>query len=693
MRINQPCTSIETPVPSEGFIYSRTDTKGIILEVNDLFVSLAGFSREELVGQPHNIVRHPDMPTEAFADLWRALKAGRPWSGYVKNRRKDGGFYWVHAFASPVREGGRVIGYESVRRRADPAVIRKVEAAYRRMRAGKSGLTVLDGQVVHKGWLGKLTGISLAARSRLALAILLVLTLVVAGVQYTDLRNANASLASLYAEHMQPTNDLGDMRDALNRSRLLVLSAQGGNAAAETLAQIEAERERLSRHFNEFKTLGAAVFEGSEIAALGALVTRADEALEVAARALRTGDGDAARRHILDPGVVQLFNASSMQLSRIISEEESRAKAVVEAAKARFTRDVIIVSILLATLIGFIAFIGLASLRTLVRDLESLAKTLVDTQQDGDLRRISTVTRRDEVGRISSAFNAMMANVQAILIQVRGAADTILTQSGTLAQESESVARGSNASSEAAASTSAAVEEVTVAINEVASNVGEASSAVRRSSDDSVSGMETAAKAASEILKLAETVSHTTETMSKLAQSSDQIGQIATVIKEIADQTNLLALNAAIEAARAGEQGRGFAVVADEVRKLAERTTNATTEISSIISALKAETRLAVEGVSAGNDQVRSGVALVEAAREALCGIQSACQRSLALVSDIELATREQSNAANAISQNVEQIARMSEDTALSTANIANASQDLAAVSQTLDKAISRVVI
>lgn len=108
MRINQPVTSIETEVPEGRFIHSRTDLKGRIVEANDLFVELSGYSREELLGQPHNIIRHPDMPVEAFADLWDYLKRGESWRGYVKNRRKDGGFYWVEAFASPVRENGQV---------------------------------------------------------------------------------------------------------------------------------------------------------------------------------------------------------------------------------------------------------------------------------------------------------------------------------------------------------------------------------------------------------------------------------------------------------------------------------------------------------------------------------------------------------------------------------------------------------
>lgn len=287
----------------------------------------------------------------------------------------------------------------------------------------------------------------------------------------------------------------------------------------------------------------------------------------------------------------------------------------------------------------------------------------------------------------------MLANIQAILIEVRSAAGNILTQSGTLARASQDVANGTASSSDAAASTAAAVEEVTVAINEVASNVSEAANAVRRSNADSVAGMNTAGQAATEILKLAETVRNTTATMSKLAQSSDEIGRIATVIKEIADQTNLLALNAAIDAARAGEQGRGFAVVADEVRKLAERTTNATTEISSIITSLKSETQVAVDSVTAGEAQVTRGVELANEAKQALAAIQASTAGSLSLVADIELATREQSNAATAISLNIEQIARMSEEGAQSVANIAGSSQNLATVSENLNRSLARVTI
>ena len=103
MRNNQPVTHSEAILPEGAFIYSRTDLKGVITEVNKAFADISGFEPAEMIGQPHNMIRHPDMPVQAFADMWQNLKAGRPWKGVVKNRRKDGGFYWVVANASPVR--------------------------------------------------------------------------------------------------------------------------------------------------------------------------------------------------------------------------------------------------------------------------------------------------------------------------------------------------------------------------------------------------------------------------------------------------------------------------------------------------------------------------------------------------------------------------------------------------------------
>ena len=163
MKKNLPVTATETDVPENRFIYSRTDKKGVITEVNDLFVELSGFSREELIGSAHNIVRHPDMPQVAFQDLWDTIHTGASWNGYVKNRRKDGGFYWVHAFNTPIRENGEVLGYESVRRKVPDAMKAHLERAYKRLYEGKT-YVINQGRLYRKGILGWFEHISLHAK-------------------------------------------------------------------------------------------------------------------------------------------------------------------------------------------------------------------------------------------------------------------------------------------------------------------------------------------------------------------------------------------------------------------------------------------------------------------------------------------------------------------------------------------------
>jgi aerotaxis receptor len=148
MRNNQPVTAVETVIPENEFIYSRTNLQGTIEEANDAFANISAYTRAEMIGQPHNMVRHPDMPEAAFADLWADLKAGRPWRGLVKNRRKDGGYYWVVANASPVRESGQIVGYQSVRARPTRQEIEAADAAYRRIKQGDKSLRIEHGRVV-----------------------------------------------------------------------------------------------------------------------------------------------------------------------------------------------------------------------------------------------------------------------------------------------------------------------------------------------------------------------------------------------------------------------------------------------------------------------------------------------------------------------------------------------------------------
>ena len=156
MRDNQPITEREMEVPGDEPLVSQTDSNGRITFANDAFVAISGFTRDELIGAPHSLVRHPHMPEQVFANLWGTVKAGRPWEGLIKNRTKGGDFYWVRASVTPVTEDGDLKGYVSIRSRPTRAAITQAESAFAGMRAGDKNWAVRDGALVRAGWRANL---------------------------------------------------------------------------------------------------------------------------------------------------------------------------------------------------------------------------------------------------------------------------------------------------------------------------------------------------------------------------------------------------------------------------------------------------------------------------------------------------------------------------------------------------------
>jgi aerotaxis receptor len=181
MRNNQPVSNREVDVLDDQAIVSKTDLNGNIVYVNPYFTEISGFTEDELIGAPQNIVRHPDMPADAFADLWASLKSGTPWTGIVKNRCKNGDHYWVRANITPIREHGKTIGYMSVRVKAERHQIAEAEAAYKAIRAGDGhGIRIKNGQLIRPGLvhlLGRLSHVSLGMRIWLATSVVNVLQL------------------------------------------------------------------------------------------------------------------------------------------------------------------------------------------------------------------------------------------------------------------------------------------------------------------------------------------------------------------------------------------------------------------------------------------------------------------------------------------------------------------------------------
>ncbi len=226
MRINLPVTGIEYLLQDGQSIVSKTDTKGRITYVNPCFVEVSGFTMDELIGKAHNIVRHPDMPPEAFADLWATLQAGQPWTGLVKNRRKNGDFYWVVANVVPIKEQGRTVGYMSVRTKPARDQVKAADALYRQFRENKAdGLAIRRGAVVKTGVVARLLALRnqpLGRRLGLILggqaALLLALAVVTEGTAWRVLAGAGALLTLLVWAELRRSiiGPLADARDAVH---------------------------------------------------------------------------------------------------------------------------------------------------------------------------------------------------------------------------------------------------------------------------------------------------------------------------------------------------------------------------------------------------------------------------------------------------------------------------------------------
>jgi len=301
-----------------------------------------------------------------------------------------------------------------------------------------------------------------------------------------------------------------------------------------------------------------------------------------------------------------------------------------------------------------------------------------------------SVTTGDEITRLARGVNSVAEEFSSFVVAISKAAESVANASMELADNTTKVARSSEQQSEAASSTAAAVEEVTVSINLVAERARETESTSSEASELSQNGEKVVEEASRKIALIAESVMTLSQGITSLGQRSSEISGIVMVIKEISDQTNLLALNAAIEAARAGEQGRGFAVVADEVRKLSERTGQATLQIAGMIDAIKQEVDAAIASMATGNTHVNEGVDLINHARDALNKIKDSSHQTMKMIHDISLATKEQGAASNDISHHVETIAQMTENNSAVINDVAHAATHLEHMSSSLQNLTHR---
>ncbi|MEO5358593.1 MAG: methyl-accepting chemotaxis protein [Nitrospirae bacterium YQR-1] len=317
----------------------------------------------------------------------------------------------------------------------------------------------------------------------------------------------------------------------------------------------------------------------------------------------------------------------------------------------------------------FIVFILWTVKKTVLTPLNSMVAVSEEISRGNLTVKIETA-RQDEVGRLLVSMKLMAERLAGVLQRMLDSSKNIMVVSGQLNEASVQVARGVSEQSERSTQIAASSEEMSQTVVHIAENALHIEATAKETSETARAGEDIVLKAVNEVNAIAGVVNESASLMSSLGQRSKQIGDIVGVIKDIADQTNLLALNAAIEAARAGEQGRGFAVVADEVRKLAERTGSATSEISTMITAIQQEVQVAVNSMDLGTRRVEVGVQYAREAGNALHDIVAGVESFKEMVHQIATATSEMSEVSNQITSNIETIADVSRNTSSVTATI-----------------------
>ncbi len=535
---------------------------------------------------------------------------------------------------------------------------------------------------------------SLKIRTKLTLFIVVfALVLMATGAAglagITVSRNA---LASVYGDHLLGINILNEIRNRQMQIRIQLLESRQQTDAFEIVDDMDRVRgyifqiEKLMQEFvgrnqsAEERRLYEEFVQARLEFGRNGVMPMMDLLQKQDIRGV-----DRIRVQTLNPA----YEKASRAIDAVIQYGVDAAKADYERV-TRLTYSIYALSVAIILIgVGLAVVIGLVIVRPLtsgVRRLEQAALRLAD----GDLTARADLRNRDELGEVANAFNRMAGEFGTVIGDLHDSADKVAGAAGTLTTTSDRVAEISRGQMEGAATAAHSIEDLNAAVKEIAQRAEAVVSAVDEANAMSDHGRQVVGGAVQGIREVAVTVSQTAGLITALGQRSNQIGQIVQVIKGIAEQTNLLALNAAIEAARAGEQGRGFAVVADEVRNLAERTGGATAEIADMIRAIQTETGNAVSAMEHGSRQVESGVEQANEAMQALQKIDTSVKQVVEMIQGIAAATRSQSQATETITSRVEEIAAMARNNNSNVDHAAQAAHDLHKLSAHFQQRVSK---
>ncbi len=504
-------------------------------------------------------------------------------------------------------------------------------------------------------------------------------------------RVAGEGLAGARNKHMA-VEHLLDINHRIMDGRIHVLQARldpTPQVMAKEAEKVEEYVRGIGKGLGALKALDLAPAERAGVKQLtSAMSPYVESGLKPMAVALRAGDiGDVKRIAAeVTPPIYDRVKTARNDLVKALSENGTQE--FLQAQSSYRTIRAVTIAVLLAGVIfaGFVFLTVVRGVGTAVSSLERAAQRVAS----GDLTARTEYGGSDELGRVAASFDRVAEAFHSVVGGIRSSSDQVASASTGIASATKQIADGTDAQVQQTSQVAAAMEEMSATVIEVAKNASQAAESVRQASSTAREGGEVVQRTIDGMRRISEAVHGSAETIQKLGENSDKIGEIVAVIEDIADQTNLLALNAAIEAARAGEQGRGFAVVADEVRKLAERTTKATREISEMIAAIQRDTGSAVKAMESGTREVTRGMDEADQAGAALKRIVEMVGQANDMVAQIATAAEEQSAASEEITGSVERIASAGKEVASGARQTETASGDMAGIVSQLREMVGR---
>ncbi|PPC82120.1 MAG: diguanylate cyclase, partial [Methylotenera sp.] len=461
MKINMPVTNHEVMFGDDEFMLTKTDLKGVITYANQYFIKTSGFTAEELIGSSHNIVRHPDMPVEAFADLWKNLKVGRPWSGLVKNRTKQGDYYWVKADVAPILENGKVVGYFSARRKPTRQQVSEADAAYRLFKEGKAkDLVIHEGQVLNNSLLSKIKYklLDFKLPQRLAVIVTLASILLIAQswVALDKLNAANQQMMTIYSDRLVPIDDLGRISNMMleNRTNLRValsevtyklhdgvvdinmdskVSAQAADSIEKNITEItELWKKYMATSINSDEKLLADKFAETR----GAFVK---EALLPAVASLRDNDYEKAMQYSIKAKT--LYDIAHPNVTALIKYQSEHARAEYDASVSDYQSTLKWAIASLILVVGLLACFAYFIMRSIANPLSVIFKVL-DNIKSNRLDTEFVTSGNNELGRVLRALKVTQTMLSVNVNEAKELAHVVKEQSaqyeGQLAAISQS---------------------------------------------------------------------------------------------------------------------------------------------------------------------------------------------------------------------------------------------------------------